>query len=159
MAAGNAFLPGFIAAFNARFAVPPVRPGDLHRTFRMPPARLRDVLCQREMRYVGQQLQLSWQRKLLILERSALTETLPGKHVELFDFGDGQAEVRWNGVSLPYRTFDKDQRVTHAAIVENKRLSEALAIVREMQMRTLPTPRTRTSSERTGYGPRGRPRG
>ena len=155
MAAGNAFLPGFIADFNARFAVPPARPGDLHRPLKMPLARLRDVLCRREMRYVGQQLQLSWQRKLLILERSALTETLPGKHVELFDFGDGQAEVRWNGVSLPYRTFDKDQRVTHTAIVENKRLGEALAMVREMQMRALPTPRTRTSSERTGYVPRG----
>ena len=106
------------------------------------------MLCRREMRYVGQQLQLSWHRKLLILEYSALTETLPGKHVELFDFGDGRAEVRWNGVSLPYRTFDKDQRVTHAAVVKNKRLGEAL-----------PTPRTRTSSERTGYVPRGQPRG
>ena len=27
----NAFLPGFIERFNARFAVSPARPGDLHR--------------------------------------------------------------------------------------------------------------------------------
>ena len=50
-------------------------------------------------------------RKLLILDRNALTETLPGKHVELFDFGEDRLEVRWNNVSLPYRVFDKDQRV------------------------------------------------
>ncbi|WP_428393031.1 ISNCY family transposase [Lichenicoccus sp.] len=157
--AGNVFLPAFVERFNTRFAVPPARPGDLHRPLKVTLARLRDVLCRREMRYVGQQLQLSWQRKLLILERNALTETLAGKHVELFDFGDGRAEVRWNGVSLPYVTFEKDQRVTHAAVVENKRLSEALAMVREMQAKALPVPRIRTSSERAGYVPRKRPRG
>jgi len=30
--------------------------------------------------------------------------------------------MRWKGHSLSYRVFDKDQRVTHAAITENKRL-------------------------------------
>ena len=54
--------------------------------------------------------------------------TLPGKHAELFDFGDRRAEMRWNGVSLPDQTFDKDQRVTHAATVENRRLGEAFAL-------------------------------
>ncbi len=157
--AANAFLPAFVERHNPRFAVPPARSGDLHRPLKVSLSRLGDILCRREMRYVGQQLQLSWQRKLLILERNALTETLPGKHVEVFDFGDGRAEVRWNGVSLPYRTFDKDQRMTHAAVVENKRLGEAMAMVREMQMQALPAPRTRTSSERTGYVPRGRPCG
>ncbi len=159
IAAANAFLPGFVERHNLRFAVPPARSGDLHRPLKVSLSRLTDILCRREMRYVGQQLQLSWQRKLLILERNALTETLPGKHVKLFDFGDGRAEVRWNGMSLPYRTFDKDQRVTHTAIVENKRLGEALAMVREMQSKALSAPRTRTSSERTGYAPNGRKRG
>jgi hypothetical protein len=28
-------------------------------------------------------------------------------------------EVRWNGMSLPDQIVDKDQRVNHAAIVEN----------------------------------------
>lgn len=157
--AANAFLPGFVERFNARFAAPPARPGNLHRPLKVTLSRLRDVLCRRDLRYVGQQLQLSWQRKLLILERNALTETLSGKHVELFDFGDGRLEVRWNGVSLPYLAFEKDQRVTHTAVVENKRLSEAMALVREMQARALPAPRIRTNSERTGYVPRGRPRG
>ena len=61
--------------FNGRFAVPPARPGDLHRPLKVTLSRLNDILCRREMRHVGQQLQLSWHRKLLILERNALTET------------------------------------------------------------------------------------
>jgi hypothetical protein len=53
--------------------------------------------------------------------------SLAGKYVELYDYFDKPLEVRWNGVSLPYRVFGKDQRVNHIAIVENKRLGNALA--------------------------------
>jgi hypothetical protein len=43
-------------------------------------------------------------------------------------------EVRWKG-RLPYSAFDKLQRVSHAAIVENKRLGEILAWIKELQDR------------------------
>jgi hypothetical protein len=36
---------------------------------------------------------------------------------------------------LPYSAFDKMQRVSHAAIVENKRLGEILAWIKEQQDR------------------------
>jgi hypothetical protein len=42
-------------------------------------------------------------------------------------------EVRWKGLLLPYRVFSKDQRVSHTAIVENKRLGHALALVKAQQ--------------------------
>jgi hypothetical protein len=155
VAAANAFLPGFVERFNARFAIPPARPDNVHRPLKMTLPRLRHILCRREMRYVGQQLQLSWQRKLLILERNSLTETLAGKYLELFDFSDGRIELRWNGVSLPYTVFEKDQRVIHTAVVENKRLTEALALVRTLQASQV-SPRIKTSSERTGYVSNGR---
>jgi hypothetical protein len=41
----------------------------------------------------------------------------------------------WKGRSLPYSAFDKLQRVSHAAIVENKRLGEVLAWIKEQQDR------------------------
>jgi hypothetical protein len=55
--------------------------------------------------------------------------------VEIYDFPDGRLEVRWKGRSLPYSAFDKLQRVSHAAIVENKRLSVILAWIKEQQDR------------------------
>ena len=55
IAAGNAFLPGFIERFNARFAIAPVRPDDRHRPLNITPDRLRAILCHREQRHVGQQ--------------------------------------------------------------------------------------------------------
>ena len=153
--AGNAFLPGFVERFNARFALPPARPDDLHRPLNLAPDRLRQVLCWREQRHVGQQLTLSYERKLIMLEETELTRGLVGRYVDTYVFADGRLEVRWQGVALSYRVFDKDQRVSQADIVENKRLSAALAQVKEMQ-ESRPPPRVKTNSEKTGYRKTGR---
>ena len=37
------------------------------------------------------------------------------------------------GISLPYRVFLKDKRVSQTTIVENKRLSHALSLVKAKQ--------------------------
>ena len=155
LAAGNAFLPGFIARFNARFAVSPARPDDRHRPLNLAPDRLRDILCWREQRYVGQQLTLSYERKQIMLEQNETTIGLPGQYVDTYAFADGRLEVRWKGMSLPYTVFDKDQRVTHAAIVENKRLGEVLAFIKSQQDLRRP-PRPKTNSEKIGYRKKGR---
>lgn len=66
--------------------------------------------------------------------------------------------MRWKGHSLHYRVFHKDQRVTYAAITENKRRGEVLAYIKEPQDRT-PTPKAKSNSEKNGYTPRGRKQG
>jgi hypothetical protein len=103
MEAGNVFLPGFVERSNERFAIPPAKTQDLHRTLNVPASRLKDILCHREQRYVGQQLSLAYDRKQIILERSELADKLAGQYVELYDFTDRPLEVRWKGHSLPYR--------------------------------------------------------
>jgi transposase len=155
MAAGNAFLPSFLEQFNARFAMPAQKPENLHRSLHLKAGQLTDVLCHREQRYVGAQLTLSYDRKQIILERSELSEKLAGQYVELYDFADRPLEVRWKGHSLPYRVFSKDQRVSHTAIVENKRLGHALALVKAQQDIELTT-KVMTNSEKDGYKKRGR---
>jgi hypothetical protein len=153
--AGNAFLPGFMTRFNARFAVAPARSDDRHRPLNIAPERLRTILCRREQRYVSQQLTLSYDRLRIMLERNEVTIGLAGKYVDTYAFADGGLEVRWQGLSLPYRAFDKDQRVSQAAIVENKRLGEVLAFIKSQQDQQRP-PRVKTNSESSGYQKTGR---
>src|SRR6266705_3043344 len=69
------------------------------------------------------------------LKPDGIAIRLRGKMVDIYDFPDGRLEVRWKGRSLPYSAFDKLQRVSHAAIVENKRLGEILAWIKEQQDR------------------------
>ena len=147
---GNVFLPAFVERFNQRFSVRAAKSQDLHRKLNVAPNRLNDILCHREQRYTSAQLTISYDRKQIILERNEVTEELAGKYVELYDFFDRPLEVRWKGVSLPYRVFSKDQRVSHAAVVENKRLGHALALVKAQQDLRLAT-KILTNSEKTGY--------
>src|SRR5258707_7946598 len=153
--AGNAFLPKFLQRFNERFALVAAKPENLHRPLNVKPSRLNDILCHREQRHVSEQLTMSYDRKQIILERNDLSEGLGGKYVDLYDFPDGRLEVRWKGHSLPYRIFSKDQRVSHTAVVENKRLGHALAMIKAQQDVKY-QPHVKTNSEKGGYQKRGR---
>ena len=152
---GNAFLPDFIERYNQQFAIVPARPDDLHRPLNLAPDRLTEILCKREQRYVGSQLTFSFERKRIMLEETDVTRGLVGRYVETYAYADGRLDVRWKGHSLPYRVFDKDQRVTHAAITENKRLSDVLAYIKERQEEQ-PVPTVKTNSTKRGYQKRGR---
>lgn len=81
MQAGNAFLPEFLERLNEKFSVRAAKPEDLHRRLALTPNRLSDILCHREQRHVGQQLTLAYDRKQLILERSAISEELGGQYL------------------------------------------------------------------------------
>lgn len=155
MDTGNAFLPSFMERFNAKFAKAPARSDNLHRTLNIEPDRLRDILCLRNERYVGKQLAFSYDRLRIILEENEITRGLPGKYVDRYEFADGRLEFRWKGITLPFFVFDKDQRVTHAAITENKRLAEVLAFIKAEQDKAPPRKR-RAGKQRTRYTPTGR---
>ncbi|WP_367714736.1 ISNCY family transposase [Nitratireductor sp. GISD-1A_MAKvit] len=155
METGNAFLPGFMERYNAKFARSPARPDDLHRPMNVAPDRLRDILCKREMRYVGQQLAFSFERKRIMLEENDVTCGLVGKYVDTYAFADGRLDIRWKGLSLPYRVFDRDQRVTHAAVTENKRLGEVLSWIKDHQD-DVSSPRVKTNSQKGDYRKRDR---
>ncbi len=150
MDTGNMFLPGFLERFNERFALVAAKPENLHRPLNVKIDRLDDILCHREQRYVSDQLTMSYERKQIILERSEFSEGLGGMYVDLYEFPDDRFEVRSKGHTLPYRVFSKDQRVSHTAIVENKRLSHALTIIKAQQD-LKNEPKIKTNSEKTGY--------
>ena len=155
MNAGNSFLPQFMEQFNNKFSVPAVRTENMHRRLNVQAPRLADILCHREQRHVSQQLSLAYDRRQIILERNAVADKLAGQYVEVYDFSDRPLEVRWKGHALPYRVFSKDQRVSHTAIIENKRLSHALATVKAQQdLKHLP--KIMTNSDKGGYKKRPR---
>ena len=103
------------------------------------------------LRYVGTQLTASYDRKRIILIRNAVTEGVAGQYVEIYHFADGQVDVRWKGLSLPYAVFDKEQRVSQAEVVENKRLGAALAFVKARQNAPKSPAKVKSASEAGGY--------
>src|SRR5215813_11098067 len=106
LAQGNARLPAFMADYNARFAKPPANTKDLHR-----PLRAGDYLevafAWKEERRLSQALTLQYDKVIFILEPSERAKAAIGKYVTVFDYPDGRLSIRYNGVALADRTFDK----------------------------------------------------
>lgn len=128
----NAFLPSFIERHNARFAKEPLNPKNLHR----PSAdheSLDDALCWREERAVSSALSLHYNKVIFILDPNPMSRSLARKKVTVCDYPDGRLEVRHDGVSLPYRIFDKFRQVHQAQVLDPKRLGAALDMAKKLQ--------------------------
>ena len=103
----------------------------------------------REERTVTFNLTVQYDRVMFLLEPNDLTRGLARKRVTIYDFPDGRVEIRYNGRSLPYTTFDRVARIDQGPIVENKRLSEALSLCREIQAHIPPKSRSRSAPRRS----------
>ena len=110
-----------MADYNARFAKPPANKKDLHRPLRGG-GDLDDAFAWKEDRTVSQALTLQYDKVIFNLEPSEQARATIGKRVTVLDYPDGRLLIRYQGVELAYRTFDKIRKVDHAAIADNKRL-------------------------------------
>ena len=144
---GNALLPTFIADYNARFAKAPANDKDLHRPLRAGDD-LDDAFAWKEERTLSQALTLQYDKVMFILEPNEQAKAAIGKRVTVVDYPDGRLAIRYRGVDLTYRTFDKLRQVSQAAIVENKHLGAALAFIREEQLRRGPERRSAKAPRR-----------
>jgi len=144
---GNALLPTFIADYNARFAKAPADDKDLHRPLRAGDD-LDDAFAWKEERTLSQALTLQYDKVMFILEPNEQAKAAIGKRVTVVDYPDGRLAIRYRGVDLTYRTFDKLRQVSQAAIVENKHLGAALAFIREEQLRRGPERRSAKAPRR-----------
>jgi hypothetical protein len=130
--AANAWLPGFIAAYNRRFGRDPANAKDLHRPL-SPADDLDEILAWREERTVTRNLTLHYDRMMLLLDATSLARGLVRKKVEVVNYPDGRFAVQFNGTSLGFKVFDKIHTVQPGAIVDNKRLSAVLEQVKAQQ--------------------------
>ena len=85
---------------------------------------------------------------IFILEPSEQAKAAIGKRVTVVDYPDGRLSIRYNGVELAYRTFDKIRHADQGAIADNKRLGPVLAMIRDEQLRRGPE-RTRQKPDLT----------
>src|SRR3954464_2059907 len=151
LAAGNALLPAFMADYNARFAKPPANGKDLHRPLR-DEDKLEEAFAWKEERTLSRALTLQYDKVVFVLAPTDQAKAAIGKRVTVLDYPDGRLSIRYKGVELAYRTFDKLRQVSQAEIVENKRLGAVLAVIREQQIaraepRSKKAPRRRDQSD------------
>jgi len=132
--AGNAALPAFMAAYNARFAKVAGDARDMYQ----PVAEADDLdtaFSWQEERTVSGSLTLQYERVLFLLQPSDLTHGLARKRVMVHDFPDGRFEIRHQGQALAYLAFDKGRQVQQGSVVANKNLTTTVTAIKAKQAR------------------------
>ena len=147
IADGNAFLPGFLRDFNGRFAKVPANEKDLHRPL-LPTDRIDDEFAWQVERTLSQSLTIQYDKVMFIIEPTPEAKDAIGKKVTVIDYPDGRLVVRYQGVSLAYRIFDKIRAVQQADIIENKRLGPLLEMIRQQQLEREPVKRSSKGPKR-----------
>jgi hypothetical protein len=151
--AANALVPTFIEGYNSKFAKLPRDAHDAHRPVR-PEEDLDLIFARRELRKVSRNLLLHYERKLYVLVDLPENRRLIGKYVEMFEYPDGRIEIRVAGQALPYSIYNTSGRIDpgvidQGVVVENKRLSHALQMLRDAQARReTRTPRVPSTAHR-----------
>ena len=123
--AANEFAPHFIADFNARFAKPAQRDHDAHRPVRAD-EDLDLIFSWRVQRKVSLSLTLQHDRIVYLLENCEANRSLIHRYIDVYEYPDGQIEIRADGQSLRYERYDRLGQIDTSAVVENKRLGRAL---------------------------------
>ncbi|WP_167449687.1 ISNCY family transposase [Paraburkholderia terricola] len=132
LAAANAWVPSFMAAYNARFAKPPKSDFDAHRPPRAD-ENLELVLTWREPRKVTKALTVQYDRVMYLLDDTPAHRKLIDRYIEVWEYPDGRIELRADGGALSCRQYDRLTEIDQGAIVEHKRLSHVLQVAQVIQ--------------------------
>ncbi len=120
---GNAYLPEFIADFNARFAVQPRSSLDVHR----PVSAHQDldhILAWQEPRTISKNLTVQFKNVVYQIQTDRPTYALHKAPVTVCEDADGSICILYKAKPLPYTIFQKQKR--QAEVVTAKQIDHVL---------------------------------
>jgi len=145
----NSYAEIFMADYNRRFAKVPRHDFDVHRPLEADDD-LNAFFTWREPRRVSKSLTVQYDKVLYLIEDNELSRRAIGRYIEVWHYPDERKELRLNGVSLPYSTYDHLSKIDQGAIVDNKRLGQTLEFIQLVQNNR---DNNRSQSVPSGNGP------
>lgn len=120
LAEGNAYLPEFIADFNARFAVAPRHPANAHRPL-LPQDDLARILTVQATRILSKNLTLQYNNVIYQIQTPRPTYALRNAQVIVSENRQGEIAIEYKGKPLCYTVFRQASR--QAAVVSSKQIA------------------------------------
>ena len=115
MDSANAWLPGYIADYNRRFAVEPKDASDAHLAYPGTPAALVRILSVQVTKTLSKNLSCQHENKLLQVAATGTGLGLRGAKVTVHEHFDGSRELLWKKRKLAYSVMDKPKRQSQVA--------------------------------------------
>lgn len=129
MDAGNRFLDEYRRMHNEKFARPPRSDIDAHRP--APNLDLNTLVTYTVERKVFKSLTVSFNKIIFVLDDTEISRKAIGKRVTVAVPLEGDVEILFEEIPLPYKTFDKIRRVPDSPeVVDHKRLGAAFTLAK-----------------------------
>jgi hypothetical protein len=125
MPEANAYLPQFIAAFNARFSVCARSLEDAHRR----PSKTEDldrILTLVERRTLSKNLAISYNNVIYQINSKRAAYTMRGAQVEVRETSTGEISIEYKGKALAY-SLHREQEQRQAQVTPSKLIDRALS--------------------------------
>ena len=123
MQQGNAYLPEFMADFNARFARPPRSSLDAHRPL-LAHHNLDQILAWQETRLISKNLSVQFKNAIYQIQTDRPAYALHNAQVTICQDIQGKVAILYRGKELAYTIFQKQKR--QAEVVTAKQVDRAL---------------------------------
>jgi hypothetical protein len=120
---GNAYLPEFIADFNARFAVAPRNSEDAHRPL-LPQDDLARILTVQEMRVLSKNLTLQYNKVIYQIQTPRPTYALRNATVIVRENVRGEIGIEYKGKPLAHTVYR--QQAKQAEVITSKQIAMKL---------------------------------
>lgn len=119
--------------YNTKFGKPPLIDKNAHRELLLH-ENLNEIFCWKEQQTVSYNLAIQYNKVLYLFEDNVTNRKLARKHIMVYDYPDGNIELKYGDSSIPYSIFhDRLQTIEQGDIVENKQLGNVLAFIQEKQ--------------------------
>lgn len=118
----NQYLPAFMEEFNQKFGVVPRDPVDVHRPLLLTD-RLGDILVQKHIRTLSQQLTLSYQNQVYQIETDRPSYAMRHARVVVGEDSSGSVTITYRNTLLRYRVVAKLPRT---AITDSKHINQII---------------------------------
>lgn len=133
----NAWLAGYLAEHNGRFAVPAASTADAHRPWLGTPEGLKRICALHHQRHLSNQLSCQFQGDIV--------QVLPGQPcaprgravIDIVQHADGALEVLYRAAVLRHRTFTVDEHLRRPQVVSAKEVNARVDDAIDRQRRAI----------------------
>lgn len=121
--AANAWLAGYLAQHNERFAVQPASLADAHRPWLGTPEQLERICSVHHQRHLGNQLSCQFEGDVVQIEPQQAGAPRGRAVVDIAQYADGRIEVLYRGLPLRHRRFTAHAHLKASKGVDDKALN------------------------------------
>jgi len=120
----NAWLGGYIAQHNARFAIQPQAPEDAHRPYTGTPEALARICARHHQRQLSAQLSCQFEGSQLWITPGQAHAPKAKAKVDIAQYGDGRLELLYRGQPLAYQGYLVHEHLRHKKVADDKEVNQ-----------------------------------